>query len=43
MVQEVSCFGNENEGDTGDHWLLLCDTGEWLRGEPVRLKHDDTG
>ena len=41
--QEVSCFGKEGEGDTGDHWILLCDTGDWLRGEPVRLKHEDTG
>uniref|UniRef100_A0A0N5ADF9 MIR domain-containing protein n=1 Tax=Syphacia muris TaxID=451379 RepID=A0A0N5ADF9_9BILA len=41
--QEISCFGKNDEGDTGDHWALSCETGEWLRGEPVSLKHVDTG
>uniref|UniRef100_F1L0D9 Stromal cell-derived factor 2 n=1 Tax=Ascaris suum TaxID=6253 RepID=F1L0D9_ASCSU len=41
--QEVSCFGRDGEGDSGDHWIVLCNTEEWLRGEPVRLKHEDTG
>ncbi|KHN82646.1 Stromal cell-derived factor 2 [Toxocara canis] len=41
--QEVSCFGKNGEGDTGDHWIVTCNTDEWLRGEPVRFKHEDTG
>ncbi|VDK19918.1 unnamed protein product [Anisakis simplex] len=41
--QEVSCFGKDGEGDTGDHWVVMCNTDEWLRDEPVRLKHEDTG
>lgn len=41
--QEVSCFGKDEEGDTGDHWILVCNTEEWLRNEPIRLKHEDTG
>ncbi|VDM29249.1 unnamed protein product [Toxocara canis] len=32
--QEVSCFGKNGEGDTGDHWIVTCNTDEWLRGEP---------
>lgn len=30
------------EGDTGDHWLVLCDGDFWDRDEKVMLKHIDT-
>lgn len=43
LFEEVSCFGRDGEGDSGDHWIVLCNTEEWLRGEPIRLKHEDTG
>ncbi|VDN58131.1 unnamed protein product [Dracunculus medinensis] len=38
--QEISCF---TEGDTGDHWVVVCNTDEWLRDGSVKLKHKDTG
>ncbi|KIH64650.1 MIR domain protein [Ancylostoma duodenale] len=41
--QEVSCFGNDVQSDTGDNWQVVCDTEEWLETEPVKLKHVDTG
>uniref|UniRef100_A0A914UMY4 MIR domain-containing protein n=1 Tax=Plectus sambesii TaxID=2011161 RepID=A0A914UMY4_9BILA len=41
--QEISCFGKDGEGDTGDNWQVLCNTDVWLRGELVKLKHEDTG
>lgn len=42
--QEVSCFGQgDGNGDTGDDWIVECSTGNWKRGESVRLKHVDTG
>jgi len=40
--QEVSCFGEEGEGDTGDVWKVNCDTGVWQRGDSVTLRHVDT-
>jgi len=40
--QEVSCFGEEGEGDTGDVWRVTCDTGDWRRDESVTLRHVDT-
>jgi dolichyl-phosphate-mannose--protein O-mannosyl transferase len=43
--QEVSCFGDGGEGDTGDDWVLDCEAGQthWIRGSVVTLKHADTG
>lgn len=41
--QEISCYGEEGIGDTGDHWELLCYSGEWLRDQAVKLRHVDTG
>ena len=43
--QEVSCFGDGGEGDTGDDWIVECDAGatHWIRGQPVTLRHADTG
>ncbi|XP_045472741.1 stromal cell-derived factor 2 isoform X1 [Harmonia axyridis] len=69
--QEISCYGENGEGDTGDHWKVICSGYEaeslfekvsnfaqgvlgtpkeqkvregenWLRDDPVMLKHDDT-
>ncbi|EPB76413.1 hypothetical protein ANCCEY_04471 [Ancylostoma ceylanicum] len=40
---EVSCFGNDAQSDTGDNWQVVCDTEEWLETEPVKFKHVDTG
>lgn len=43
--QEVSCFGGEEESDTGDHWVVDWDSkGKyWKQDTKVRLKHVDTG
>ena len=43
--QEISAFGENGEGDTGDNWELECESGdEYLRGgRPFFLKHADTG
>lgn len=40
--QEVSAFGSEGEGDTGDNWVINCSEDFWERSIPVRLKHVDT-
>eukprot|EP01106_Pelomyxa_sp_JSP_P002898 TRINITY_DN1436_c0_g1_i3.p1 TRINITY_DN1436_c0_g1~~TRINITY_DN1436_c0_g1_i3.p1 ORF type:complete len:365 (-),score=109.47 TRINITY_DN1436_c0_g1_i3:109-1203(-) len=36
--QEVTCYGNNGQGDANDNWKLEC-TGVWNLGEPVRLVH----
>ena len=43
--QEVSAFGEEGNGDTGDNWIVRCDNkGEkfWHRNAPVHFEHVDT-
>ena len=40
--QEVSAYGSNGEGDTGDHWEVICDDNEWRRTTFVRLRHVDT-
>lgn len=30
------------EGDTGDHWLVVCDDEFWYRSKSVKLQHVDT-
>merc|ERR1712212_293322 len=40
--QEVSAFGEEGEGDTGDVWKVVCSGDAWARSDPVGLKHVDT-
>ncbi|KAL3280728.1 hypothetical protein HHI36_003964 [Cryptolaemus montrouzieri] len=40
--QEISCYGDGGEGDTGDHWEVICSGDSWLRDETVMLKHEDT-
>ncbi|AES73555.1 putative glycosyltransferase 39 [Medicago truncatula] len=41
---EVSCFGGENESDTGDYWRLLIEgSGKtWKQDQRFRLQHIDT-
>lgn len=40
--QEVSAYGSGGDGDTGDHWMVVCPDDYWERNEPVMLKHMDT-
>ena len=42
-AQEVSAFGDEGEGDTGDVWTVVCDGDFWRRDDSVMFKHVDTG
>ncbi|KAL9400432.1 hypothetical protein Peur_009393 [Populus x canadensis] len=41
---EVSCFGGENESDTGDYWRLMIEgSGKtWKQDQRIRLHHVDT-
>lgn len=43
--QEVSCFGDDANTDSGDVWVVEWDGGKaaWQRDAPVRLVHKDTG
>uniref|UniRef100_T1H413 MIR domain-containing protein n=1 Tax=Megaselia scalaris TaxID=36166 RepID=T1H413_MEGSC len=40
--QEISCYGNDGEGDSGDNWQVVCGGESWNRDLPVRFKHKDT-
>ncbi|KAK6644607.1 hypothetical protein RUM43_000874 [Polyplax serrata] len=40
--QEVSAYGTKGEGDTGDHWIVLCHDKFWRRDSSIKLKHVDT-
>lgn len=40
--QEISAFGKNGEGDSGDHWKVICSNTFWERDQAVRLKHVDT-
>uniref|UniRef100_A0A336MWV8 CSON006643 protein n=1 Tax=Culicoides sonorensis TaxID=179676 RepID=A0A336MWV8_CULSO len=41
--QEISCYGDENgEGDTGDHWEVICSSEWWERDSSIKFKHVDT-
>jgi len=40
--QEVSAYGAEGIGDTGDHWEVICGNDSWMRDAHVRLRHVDT-
>ncbi|XP_063224111.1 stromal cell-derived factor 2 [Bacillus rossius redtenbacheri] len=41
--QEISAYGDDRgEGDTGDHWMVVCSGEYWDREQPVMLKHVDT-
>ncbi|CDW52885.1 MIR domain containing protein [Trichuris trichiura] len=41
--QEVSCFGKNFIGDTGDNWMVICDGEVWSRKGVVSFQHVDTG
>lgn len=46
--QEVSGFGDNGNGDTGDNWHIVCETSNkndkfWRRGQSIHLQHADTG
>ncbi|XP_076437682.1 stromal cell-derived factor 2-like [Babylonia areolata] len=36
---EVSAFGDDGEGDEGDHWVVVCNGKYWSREDRVRFKH----
>lgn len=41
--QEISAYGDESgDGDTGDHWTVVCSGDLWSRDDSVMLKHVDT-
>ncbi|KAL0108617.1 hypothetical protein PUN28_015230 [Cardiocondyla obscurior] len=41
--QEVSAYGDhKGEGDSGDNWMLICQSDFWERDDTVTLKHIDT-
>ncbi|KAF6201200.1 hypothetical protein GE061_005647 [Apolygus lucorum] len=39
---EVSVYGQDGEGDTGDHWQVMCNSEFWLQGQKVQFRHVDT-
>ncbi|XP_076362127.1 stromal cell-derived factor 2-like isoform X1 [Tachypleus tridentatus] len=39
---EVSAFGDDGNGDTGDYWMVACSSDYWERDGKIRLKHVDT-
>jgi dolichyl-phosphate-mannose--protein O-mannosyl transferase len=40
--QEVSAFGKDGEGDSGDIWTVVCSGQYWERDAKIRFKHADT-
>ena len=36
--QEVSAFGDDGDGDTGDVWSVVCETDVWRRDDTVMFK-----
>lgn len=40
---EVSCYGKDGTGDSGDNWEVICDDEYWERESEISLKHIDTG
>ncbi|VDP89370.1 unnamed protein product [Echinostoma caproni] len=36
---EVSAFGDDGVGDSGDDWQVVCEGSHWRRGSKIRLKH----
>ncbi|CRK99550.1 CLUMA_CG012867, isoform A [Clunio marinus] len=41
--QEISAYGDESgEGDTGDHWEVICNGDSWYRDTKGQLRHIDT-
>ncbi|KAJ6233128.1 stromal cell-derived factor 2-like protein [Anaeramoeba flamelloides] len=40
--QEVSAFGQNSRGDSGDNFELVLENGKWYRDEEIILKHEST-
>jgi len=40
--QEISAFGENGEGDSGDVWEIVCKGDTWQRDESIQFKHVDT-
>ncbi|XP_050497762.1 stromal cell-derived factor 2 [Diabrotica virgifera virgifera] len=40
--QEISCYGDNGEGDSGDNWMVICSGDSWQRDESIMFKHVDT-
>lgn len=40
--QEISCYGENGIGDSGDNWEVICSGDAWLRDYPIKLRHVDT-
>lgn len=40
--QEISAFGEEGEGDSGDIWEIVCKGHTWIRDDAIQLRHVDT-
>lgn len=40
--QEISCYGENGLGDSGDHWKVICSDDVWQRSNAVKLFHIDT-
>ena len=40
--QEISAFGDNGEGDSGDNWTVVCSDDFWERDTSIRFKHLDT-
>jgi len=41
--QEISCFGKDGDGDSGDYWKVICNDDFWSDADVIQLKHQDTG
>ena len=43
--QEVSAFGENGDGDTGDNWVVKCtgNTAKWNLKDKIRFQHANTG
>lgn len=40
--QEISAFGDDGEGDSGDNWVVICDGEFWDKQDSIMLRHVDT-
>lgn len=40
--QEISAYGENGLGDTGDHWEVICSNDVWYRANAVKFFHIDT-
>ncbi|XP_031635752.1 stromal cell-derived factor 2-like protein 1 [Contarinia nasturtii] len=40
--QEISCYGEDGVGDSGDNWKVICSDDVWNRSNSVKFQHIDT-